>query len=110
MAIELEIQGAQGANISHPLIIKNAGTNTAINISSYSFSSKLRKSYVAQNYTELTITKTDSANGAISIELGATETANLAYGKYVFDVLGTSNNYTTQYFSGLIVINPGVSK
>lgn len=106
---ELEIQTSQGANLSHILVIKNTSTNTVINIASYSFEAMLRHSFISANGTSITCTKTDSTNGVLTLSLSATTTGSLDYGTYVFDVLGTVDNFTSRYYNGLIVIRPGVS-
>ena len=53
-------------------------------------------------------------NSSISLRLGANVTANIAPGRYVYDVLIYSNtdaaNNTIRVLEGIINVTPGVTK
>jgi len=85
---------------------------TPINITGYSFSSQIRKSYYSVNAAaNLVITTTNAANGNTLITLDAANTANIFPGRYVYDVkMIDSANTTTRILEGIITVTAGVTR
>jgi hypothetical protein len=100
----------QGATFSTVVnVVDSAGA--AVNLSGYSASSQMRKSYYATSYTIITPTITGNANGEITLSMTAANTANLTPGRQVFDLLITSPNGTkTRVIEGIVVVSPGVTQ
>ena len=100
----------QGATFSTVVnVVDSAGA--AVNLSGYSASSQMRKSYYATSYTIITPTITGNANGEITLSMTAANTANLTPGRSVFDLLITSPNGTkTRVIEGIVVVSPGVTQ
>ena len=55
-------------------------------------------------------TVTDAANGNIVISLNFNQTANVAAGRYVYDVRANTANTAVRIQEGIITVNPGVTK
>jgi hypothetical protein len=100
----------QGATFSSTVNVEDTA-GAAINLSGYSASSQMRKSYYATSNTAFTSTVTGTANGEITLSMTAANTANLTPGRQVFDLLITSpTGVKTRVVEGIIVISPGVTR
>ena len=73
---------------------------------------QIRKSYYSANATaEFTSTIPDPNTGIIVITLDATTTANIAAGRYVYDVaIKDSSNTVTRILEGVMVVSPQVTR
>lgn len=85
---------------------------TAINVANYTFQSQIRKSYYSSNATaNLTVTVVDEANGNVTLSLSSAQTANIAPGRYLYDVKMTSaGDVTTRIVEGIVTVTPQVSR
>ena len=83
----------------------------AINLTSYTAASQMRKSYYSTSNTIITSTITGNANGEITLSMTAANTANLTPGRSVFDLLitDTSTGIKTRVIEGIIIVSPGVT-
>lgn len=101
----------QGATFESTLDLV-ADDGSAINVAGYLFSGQIRKSYYSSNATaNLTITVSDSANGNLNISLNSATTANIAAGRYLYDVKMTDTaNTVTRIVEGIITVTPQVTK
>jgi len=100
----------QGATFSTTVNVEDTA-GAAINLFGYSASSQMRKSFYATSNTIITSTITGNANGEITLSMTAANTANLAPGRQVFDLLITSpTSVKTRVVEGIIVISPGVTQ
>ena len=100
----------QGATFSTVVnVVDSAGA--AVNLSGYSASSQMRKSYYATSYTIITPTITGNANGEITLSMTAANTANLTPGRMLHDLLITSPaGIKTRVIEGIAVIMPSVTR
>lgn len=112
MASYVHLNMDQGANFTYTLVLNDASTNANLNISSYTITSQIRKSYYSVNATaNLVCTTTDAANGAFTISLNGAGTANISGGKYLFDILYSDGTGTlTRALEGTIQVNPRVTR
>ena len=101
----------QGADFETNLDLL-ADDGTSINISGYSFSSQIRKSYYSANATaNLVIVITDAANGNTLVTLDSANSANIFPGRYVYDVrMKDSSNTITRVVEGIITVTPQVTR
>ena len=101
----------QGTDFSSALDLI-ADDGTAINIAGYVFTSQIRKSYYSVTpAANLVITITNAANGNAIIGLDAANTANIAPGRYVYDVrMKDSTNTTSRIVEGIITVTPQVTR
>jgi len=105
MATKLDLVVDQGATYSNNTIIAYFSNNSVIDLSTYTLSAKLRKHYTSTNST--TITASGNSTGYITLSLTANATANLTAGRYVYDVVATSNTGTvTRVKEGIVTVNP----
>jgi hypothetical protein len=84
-----------------------------ISLTGYTVKGQLRKSYYSANATATFTTNiTNETTGNITISLGFTTTANIAAGRYVYDVVAnTVNNVNVvRIQEGILTVNPGVTK
>lgn len=84
----------------------------AYNLSHYTASSEIRKSYYSTNATATFSTST--LDGSILLRLDANATANIRPGRYVYDVLLKSTldaaNNTIRVLEGVINVTPRVTR
>jgi hypothetical protein len=72
----------------------------------------IRKSYYSANTTaDFLATSSDPANGVINLSLTNDITANIAAGRYVYDVtLKDNTNTITRILEGIVTVNPSVTR
>ena len=110
MAAFTEITIEQGATFSTTVNVEDAYYNP-INLSGYSASSQMRKSYNSSSANTITSTITGTANGEITLSMTAANTANLTAGRYVFDLETISPiGSVARVLEGTITITPGVTR
>lgn len=108
MATKLNLVIDQGATYSNSSIIAYDSTNTAINLSTYTVASKIRKHYASTN--AVAFTATGNSSGYISLSLTANATSNIVSGRYVYDVEITSNTgIVTRVKEGIVTVTPQVT-
>ena len=111
MAAYSEITIEQGANLTSTITV-NDTQGDAVNLTTYSASSQLRKSYYSSSANTLTATITGNANGQITLSMTAANTSNLTPGRYVFDLIITNSvdNSVTRVIEGTAVVLPSVTR
>lgn len=102
----------QGTTFNNIIYMTDDSTNDVINTYGYSVSSQIRRSYYSANISaNMTCTFSNTANGELTISMGANTTANLRAGRYVFDVVVTdTSNVITRLVEGIITITPSVTR
>ena len=88
-----------------------APDGSPVDIENYVFSSQLRTSYYAANATaNITVFPSDVMNGIASIFISAANTANIAPGRYVYDIIMYDTaNVTTRIVYGIATVQPGAT-
>lgn len=111
MAAYVELTIEQGANLSSTVTV-NDGQGDALNLSTYSASSQLRKSYYSSSVNTLAATITGNANGEITLSMTASNTALLTPGRYVYDliIINSVDNSVTRVVEGTAIILPSVTR
>jgi len=100
----------QGASFSTTVNVEDTA-GSAVNLSSYTAASQMRKSYYSSTYSTISSIVTGIANGEITLSMTSANTANLAAGRYVFDLVITAPDTTkTRVVEGIIVVSPGVTQ
>lgn len=106
--VELTIE--QGATFTTTVDVKD-GAGAATNLTGYSGSAQLRKSYYSTTANNFTVAISDAANGTITVSMTAANTANLTPGRYVYDLLITSpTSVKTRVIEGIATIMPSVTR
>lgn len=112
MGAYVELYMDQGASFNNIINLTDDTTNTPINVSGYSVSSQMRRSYYSANASaNITCTITDPQNGGIVLSMTPANTANIKPGRYLFDVkLRDTQNNVSRVLEGLIIVTPQITK
>jgi hypothetical protein len=112
MAAYIELVIDQGTTFNNIINITDDVTNAAVNVSGYSFESQIRRSYYSANITaNIVCTITNAANGEVTMNMTAANTANIKPGRYVFDVKSIDTfDVVNRILEGIITINPSVTR
>lgn len=73
---------------------------------------QIRKSYYSANTTATFDTSVDASNNIINLHLDSNVTANIAPGRYVYDVIvnDSANNIITRVLEGIVDVSPSVTR
>ena len=108
MATKANITIDQGSTFNTTVNLTDDAGN-ALDLSGYSANSQIRRWYTS-NTPAATFTVSVS-NGVIDLSLTANATANLVYGRYVYDIkLTDPANTVTRVIEGLVTVTPGVTR
>ena len=111
MAQFIELNLDQGADFKFDMTISN-DDGTAKNITNYTFSSSIKKSYYSSTTTaNLTPTIVDASNGLVRFAITAANNSTIKAGRYLFDIkqVDTSNN-VSRIVEGLFIVNPRITE
>ena len=111
MAAYVEITIEQGANLTSTVTV-NDTQGDAVNLTTYSASAQLRKSYYSSSANTLTAIITGNSNGQITLSMTAANTSNLTPGRYVYDLIirNSTDNSVTRVVEGTAVVLPSVTR
>jgi hypothetical protein len=112
MAAYVELYMDQGANFENTLTITDDVTNAVANITGYTITSQMRRSYYSANASaNITCTIVSAANGNVKMSMTAANTSNIKAGRYLFDVETTDqNNFVARILEGIITVTPGITR
>ena len=108
--------------ITKNLVIDQGSTFTAnlqyttnskipVDLTGYTVRSQIRKSYKSANASAtFTTSIIDAATGNIQLSLAASITANLNYGRYLYDAKANIGNVSVKIFEGIVTVYPGVTQ
>ena len=78
-------------------------------LTDYTISSQIRKSYYTNTYTDFTTSKVN-LTGEITLSLTSTQTSALKAGRYVYDVEMASAAETVRVMEGIVTVTPEVTR
>lgn len=78
-------------------------------LTDYTVSSQIRKSYYTNTYTAFTTAK-QNLLGEITLSLTPTQTSALKAGRYVYDVEIASVDETVRIVEGIVTVTPEVTR
>ena len=110
MATQVNIFADQGSDYTLDLSVKeDNGSNT--NLTTYTTTAKFAKNYGSSQTYSFTVETVSAADGTLKIKLPAETSANVASGKYEYDVKidSTSLDITRRVIEGILTIRPKVS-
>jgi len=112
MAAYVELYMDQGTTFNNIINITDDVTNAAINISGYSVTSQMRRSYYSANATaNIICTITNASTGQITLSLPSANTSNIKPGRYLFDIKSVdTSGITSRILEGIITVTPQVAK
>ncbi len=101
----------QGADFNASIELDDV-SGAAFNLVTFTATSQMRKSYFSSNAaaTFSVSTGNSPALGVVTLSLSAANTANIAYGRYVYDVYVTNNLNRIRVLEGIINVSPQVTK
>ena len=107
-AIKANLYIDQGCDFSYPINLIDNNQNP-LNVTPYTANAQMKKFYTDANSYPFT---TNLVNGSITIAMNAANTANIAMGRYVYDVIlyNSTSNTTVRIVEGIVTINPGVAE
>jgi hypothetical protein len=100
----------QGASYSNILTV--ASSTGAINLTTYTIKSQLRKSYGSSTYYDFTATIYDAVTGKVRLQLSSEQSSAIPAGKYLYDVelTNTTNGLKVRLVEGVVIVNPEITK
>jgi hypothetical protein len=101
----------QGASFNTQLTLTD-DYGARYDLTDFTISSRAKKSYTTANVAFNFVTEiTEPTLGVITLSLPAATTANVPYGKYVYDVIiqDPVNSLITRVLEGQIYVAPGVT-
>lgn len=100
----------QGTDFSTTITLDDVA-GVPYNLTNIQAKSQIKKSYYSTSATAtFTITINDPSNGVILLQLPNTTTANIAAGRYVYDVIiKDSANTVTRVLEGIVNVIPQVT-
>ena len=112
MAAYVELYMDQGASFTNTLTITDDVTNAPVNISGYTLTSQMRRSYYSANATaNITCTIVSANTGNVQMSMTPANTSNIKAGRYLFDVETIdTNNYVVRILEGIINVTPGITR
>jgi hypothetical protein len=109
MAIKANIIIDQGTSYSTNITLTD-DNDTAVDLTGYTVSAQFRKTYTSANSIAFA-TATVPASGIVALSLSSNASANVTAGRYVYDVVLTSNtNVVSRVVEGIVTITPRVTK
>lgn len=110
MAIKANIIIDQGTDYSTNISLTD-DNDAVVDLTGYSASAQFRKTYTSANSVAFS-TAISPALGVIAISLTANASANVAAGRYVYDVVLTNGttHIVSRVVEGIVTITPRVTK
>lgn len=110
MAAYSEITIEQGATFSTKVNVEDVYGNP-VNLTNYSASSMMRKSYYSSTSYNIVASVTGTANGEITLSISSANTAILTPGRYVYDlIVNDGANNVTRVVEGIATVLPSVTR
>ena len=100
----------QGADFSQTYTLEDSNSNSAQNLTGYTVAAKISKHHASTNQTAFSATVSNAAAGEIKLILTDVQTAGLAPGRQVYDILLTAPDGTKErVVEGMAIIRDGVT-
>lgn len=108
MAIKANIIIDQGADYSTAIELTD-DQESVVDLTGYTANAHIRKTYTSSNATPFTVS-VNAAFGVLTLDLTANASANMVAGRYVYDVVITSNTaIKSRVVEGIVTITPRVT-
>ena len=109
MAIKANIIIDQGATYSTSLDLTDDNGNP-LDLTLFTAAAQMRKHYTSSNAVNFVVT-TGGATGVLTLALSANTTANIASGRYLYDVELTDSDFNvSRIVEGIVTINPNITR
>lgn len=87
----------------------NTDDGSPTDLTDYTITAQIRKSYYTSTYTDFTTGKVN-LTGEITLSLTPTQTSALKAGRYVYDVEMAAPHETVRVMEGIITVTPEVTR
>lgn len=108
MAIKANLLIDQGTDYQTSITLTDVDDNI-VNLAGYTANAQIRKTYTSSNAVNFSV-QLEESTGEVKLSLTDSQTANMTPGRYLYDVLLTSNNITTRIVEGIVTLTPGVTR
>lgn len=110
MAAYSEIVIEQNATFTSKVYVEDV-YNSPVNLSGYTSSAQMRKSYYSSTAYTIDTEVTGLSNGEITLSMTAANTANLPIGRMVYDlIIDDGTGVITRVVEGIATILPSVTR
>lgn len=111
MAAKANIVIDQGADFSTTITVTDA-SGSVINLTGYTARGQIRKHYTSTTAVNLSFTfGSPRTEGKLTLSLSNVQTANMAAGRYVYDVeIISASNVISRLVEGIATITPEVTR
>jgi hypothetical protein len=109
LAAFTELTIEQGATFTEKVSVLDV-YNNPVNLSGYTASSMMRKSYYSSTYYVINSTVTGTSNGEITLSITSSNTALLTPGRYVYDLIINGANTVNRVVEGIATVLPSVTR
>jgi len=111
MALVQALYIDQGADFTTGITLYSDNGITPLNLTGFTFSSQMRKSYASSTSTTFTITAPQPTTGQVILSLTAVQTAALKAGRYLYDIEMVDNvSYRSRPVEGIIIVSPQITQ
>lgn len=108
MATKLNLYIDQGTDFATNIEVTDEA-GLPLDLSTHTGRAHMRKHYTSTTYNAFTVS--GNANGVISVSMNAATTANIAGGRYVWDLeMVSTGNVVSRIVEGIVTINPEVTR
>lgn len=101
----------QGSDYSNIITIASS-TGSALDLSSFTVASQMRKSYGSSTHYDFVATVHDADNGKIRLQMTAANTSLIPAGRYLYDIeiTNTISGSKTRVLEGTVIVTPEITK
>lgn len=110
MAVKTDFTIDQGATVRLEIELTAADTGEALDLDGYTVAAQMRKHYTSSNSHVFNCDIVDDAY--IVMTMTATQTANIAAGRYVYDLelRNTDTEVVSRIIEGVVTVTPNVTR
>ena len=106
MAQKINLVIDQGTTFSKTFVLKD-DNDEPMDLSAYTATSKMKKSYSSSN--SFSFTATCNSSGVVSLSMNANTTSSIVAGRYVYDVELVNGSFVTRAAEGIVTVTPEVT-
>jgi hypothetical protein len=111
MALVQALYIDQGADFSTGITLYSDNGITPLNLTGYTFSSQMRKSYASSTATTFACTVPNPTTGQVILTLTANQTGALKAGRYLYDIeMVDVTTYRTRPVEGVVIVSPQITQ
>ena len=101
-----------GSDFSQTFTLESFDTNSALDLSSYTLTSQMRKHAASSSVITFNTTKVNASQGVIQIGLTTSVTSSLKPGRYIYDIVARNGitSTTTRVIEGMVLVREGVTR